>query len=119
MSFICGLSTMATLIDPPLLPELVDPDEELLSDPPQPAATAATTASSAVADTRALIPLISTLLLALPTEGKRIPSANALTYNVGLCGLSRPNRQLRNQPHACRVASSVFRFAPWMDLRSG
>src|SRR5689334_13186199 len=65
MSFICGLSTMATLIDPPLPPlagvPLEDPDElELfeLPPPPQPATTAPTTASTAAARHRGRKPLI-------------------------------------------------------------
>src|SRR4051794_30283385 len=61
MSFICGLSTMATLIEPPL--ELVAGDPPELSEPPpQPTATAPVTASRAAADPSRRVPLISSLL---------------------------------------------------------
>src|SRR4051812_14701552 len=64
MSFICGLSTMATLMEPPLPPEAGVPDEvppepELFEPPPpQPTATAPTTANRAAADQRRKKPLM-------------------------------------------------------------
>src|SRR2546421_7455963 len=63
MSFICGLSTMATLIAPPFVPDAgvpppVDPDL-LLEPPPQPVATTPMTASTAAADRSPIVPLIS------------------------------------------------------------
>src|SRR3954447_17727665 len=50
MSFICGLSTIATLIDPPLepVPEAGDPLVDELSEPPQPATTIPTAATAAI-----------------------------------------------------------------------
>src|SRR5512133_3870531 len=82
MSFICGLSTMATLIEPPfpLVPEAGDPLDEPpleleLSEPPppQPDATAQTTANRAAANQRRRLPLICSLLLL--RRGGRDPSA--------------------------------------------
>src|SRR4051794_15481373 len=58
MSFICGLSTMATLIEPPFDDVAGDPFE-LFELPPQPTATAPTTVSKAAADPRRRVPLIS------------------------------------------------------------
>src|SRR6266545_3930313 len=64
MSFICGLSTMATLIEPPFpplagVPLADEPELELFDPPPHPAAIAPTTASSAGADQRRTVPLMS------------------------------------------------------------
>src|SRR5919198_3067197 len=92
MSFICGLSTMATLIEPPLpaagLPLEVPPEFELFEPPPppQPIASAPTTASKAAAGKRRRLPLMGLLLL-LQREGRE-SSATGPTYSVGLCGLS-------------------------------
>src|SRR6188472_3484755 len=76
MSFICGLSTIATLIDPPLepVPEAGDPlDVEELSEPPQPAITAPTTAITAPTDPVRHVPLMDLLLL-----GRRGRSSSAV-----------------------------------------
>src|SRR6188472_3364571 len=65
MSFICGLSTIATLIEPPFppvagVPLAAAPELELFDPPPpHPAAIAQTTASSAAADQRRTVPLMS------------------------------------------------------------
>src|SRR5436189_5768557 len=65
MSFICGLSTMATLMEPPFppaagVPLAAEPELELLDPPPpHPAAIAPTTAISAAADQRRTVPLMS------------------------------------------------------------
>jgi hypothetical protein len=62
MSFICGLSTIATLISPPL-PEAGEPPEpESSSPPPQPTTIAARTASRVGAHEMRLLPLIVILL---------------------------------------------------------
>jgi hypothetical protein len=64
MSFICGLSTIATLIEPPVVPDagvpLAVPAAAVLLElpPPQPAARIPTTASRAVADPRRTFPLM-------------------------------------------------------------
>src|SRR6266576_3485690 len=60
MSFICGLSTMATLIEPPFdpPPEAGDPPEDELLEPPQPATTTPTTASTAATDPRRRVRLM-------------------------------------------------------------
>src|SRR4029450_5960598 len=64
MSFICGLATMATLMEPPFPPVAggtlaAEVELELFSPPPHPAAIALTTASSAAADQRRTVPLMS------------------------------------------------------------
>src|SRR5512133_2544764 len=93
MSFICGLSTMATLIEPPFPPLAgvpLDPEappELELSEPPPPQPTASTTTpanrAAAAQKRRALIcPLL------LLQRGGWEPSATDLTYSVGLCWLS-------------------------------
>src|SRR6266540_319956 len=85
MSFICGLSTIATLIAclPP--PEAGDPP--LFEPPPQPATTTPTTANSA--HPRRRVPLMDpSPPPALDAEDRIPPHGN--TYNVGLCWLSRP-----------------------------
>src|SRR3954453_11717015 len=81
MSFICGLSTIATLIEPPLVPDAgVPPLDALLlvlelSEPPQPATTTPVTTRAAAADLRPIVRLICLLLLIPRSEGKGIPSA--------------------------------------------
>src|SRR4051794_15072935 len=88
MSFICELSTMATLIEPPFVPDAgVPPPLELLLDllePPQPTATVPTTASTASADPRPIVRLISS-----PLGDRRADRSlrTWATYNVGLCWL--------------------------------
>ena len=62
MSSICGLPTIATLIEPPLAPS---PESE--SPPPQPTATTPATASTAATDpwrTQLLISFLSPRILA-------------------------------------------------------
>src|SRR3954447_26326685 len=76
MSFICGLSTMATLMEPPLAaPVAGEPleDEDDLLELPQPTATAPTTAISAPIDPRRNVPLMDLLLL-----GRRGRSSSAV-----------------------------------------
>ena len=87
MSFICGLSTIATLIDPPF--DAGDPplDDELLEPPPQPTPTAVTAAKVAATDPRRTMPLMD-LSSCFDAEAKYFRTP--LTYNVGLCWLSRP-----------------------------
>src|ERR1044071_9449333 len=55
MSFICGLSTIATLISPPFVAG-DPPDDELFEPPPQPTTTAATTAQNAATDPGRRVP---------------------------------------------------------------
>src|SRR5215210_7021816 len=57
MSFICGLSTIATLMSPPL-PDAGEPPDPESSPPPHPTATAARTASRVGAHKVRLLPLI-------------------------------------------------------------
>src|SRR5438552_9950152 len=62
MSFICGLSTMATLSEPPFDVDAAVPPLVLLvlePPPPQPTATTLTMASTATADPRPIVRLIS------------------------------------------------------------
>src|SRR6266480_3254153 len=80
MSFICGLSTMATLIVPPFVPDAGVPpllaEEELLllDEPPQPVARTLTTSTRAAATT--IIVLLISLPLAL-SGGQRLSLRNA------------------------------------------
>src|SRR5215218_9706616 len=88
MSFICGLSTMATLIEPvpeaglPLDPEL----ESFEPPPPQPTAITPVPANNAATDQRRRVPLMGPLLLL--QRGGRESSATDSGYSVGLCGMS-------------------------------
>src|SRR6266516_3976217 len=107
MSFICGLSTMATLIEPPFVPDAGVPppvDADLLLEPPQPVATTPTTASTAAAHRGPIVPLIS--VSSCFVGGQRDPSGNAGTYNVGLCWLSRPIRA-QSQAIECLPSGSA------------
>src|SRR3954447_7567349 len=79
MPFIWGLSTMATLIVPPFVPDAgvpLLPEDDLLSllDPPQPAAASAMTVSTATAAAIPLGPVIS-LSSCSQSGGQRHPSA--------------------------------------------
>src|SRR6266498_198445 len=92
MSFICGLSTMATLIEPPFPPEAgvpleVPPELELFEPPPpQPVASVPTTANRAAAEQRRTVPLICS---SPPASTRRLGILrNRRSYSVGLCGLS-------------------------------
>src|SRR6476620_8423500 len=78
MSFICGLSTIATLIDPPLepVPEAGDPLVDELSEPPQPATTIPTAATAAI-DPRRRARLMDALLL-LSTQRTQVLRIGAL-----------------------------------------
>jgi hypothetical protein len=67
MSFICGLSTIATLISPPFVAG-DPPDDELFEPPPQPTTTAATTAHNAATDPGRRVPRMGSLLLLLIAE---------------------------------------------------
>src|SRR3954468_5673580 len=60
MSFICGLATMATLIDPPFdpVPEAGEPLDVFVWLPPQPTAIAPTTANDAATDPRRRVPFM-------------------------------------------------------------
>src|SRR5882757_4907245 len=91
MSFICGLSTMATLIEPPFVPDAGVPplldDLVLLLEPPHPVATSPTTASTSAADLKPKVRLIS---LSSSSEGGQAIPPQCETYNVGLCWLSSP-----------------------------
>src|SRR5436190_610500 len=110
MSFICGLSTMATLIEPPFVPDAgvplaLEPEELLLLDePPQPVARTLTTSTRAAA-ARTIV-----LLISLPlrrAEGRGVPP-RWVTYNVGLCWLSRPNAKYSNMNQLlCRCLACV------------
>src|SRR6187200_1103993 len=106
MSFICGLSTIATLIEPPFAPpcaavlELFEPPP-----PPQPAATAPTTASRATADQRRRptlmcsspllqsgghvlrhqLPLIGCFMWVVKLNRRLNPDSTTLAAWVGLC----------------------------------
>src|SRR5438552_1665892 len=74
MSFICGLSTIATLMVPPFFePEAGDPPEFEL-EPPQPTIPPRT-ATTATADPRRRVPLIVLPLLRLGQRGGSHPSA--------------------------------------------
>src|SRR6266536_1017259 len=111
MSFICGLSTMATLIEPPFVlvsdagvPPLVDPD--LLPPPPQPAATTPTTASTAAADLRPIVPLIS--LPSCVVGGQRDPSAMHGLIPLVYVGCQGPFAVILKSSNACRMVCPVF-----------
>src|SRR5215218_6509521 len=93
MSFICGLSTIATLISPPL-PDAGEPPELESSPPPHPTTTVARTASRVGAHHRRLVDLIVILLRLVPPRSRPAPRSPR-TYSVGLCWLSRPNQHNR------------------------
>src|SRR5204862_5020645 len=108
MSFICGLSTIATLIAPPPFVAGDPPDDELLEPPPQPTTTTATTAHNAATDPRRRVPRMGISPPALDAESQLLPHTNA-TYNVGLCWLSSDNSPIRRYDHACSLRIPVFR----------
>src|SRR4029077_9125947 len=105
MSFICGLSTIATLIEPvpeagvPLAPEL----ELLEPPPPQPAAITPTTAN-AVADQRRTVPLM--VLSSCFNAEVGIPPQPIAPYSVGLCWLSSHLKAI-SQTHQSLLHSST------------
>src|SRR6266536_1141779 len=118
MSFICGLSTMATLIEPPFpVPEAEDPleppDEFELSEPPppQPAAIPATTANTAATDQGRRVPLICSLLL-LQRGGGCPPQPNALIALVYV-GCQANRGSIRSHTKTCRIGLHVFRLPAW------
>src|SRR3954452_4737495 len=87
MSFICGLSTMATLIEPPLpLP----PPPEVWPLVAEPAAAGRDDADDRQQGRRhAERPGPSHLIAPLPrTEGQRVPPHTRLTYSLALCWMS-------------------------------
>src|SRR4051812_39112973 len=94
MSFICGLSTMATLIEPPLVPVAGEPleDEDDLLELPQPTATAPTTAISAPIDPRRNVPLMDLLLLG--RRGRNSSTVGAL-ITLGCVGCQVLTRTFR------------------------
>src|SRR3954470_21749750 len=117
MSFICGLSTMATLIVPPLAFELVEPPPP----PPQPATTIpTTTTSTAVAVQRPLVPLIS---VSSPPNGAHDLLSECGTYTLVYVGcqgaVSVAERDGRSESNSCRFVCSVFILREWVGrLRS-
>src|SRR3954453_9879846 len=85
MSFICGLSTMATLIEPPFDDVAGDPFE-LFEPPPQPTATAPTTVSKAAADPRRRVPFISSSSPPAWTPRRELPPRPRSTYTLVYVG---------------------------------
>src|SRR6185436_10333005 len=113
MSFICGLSTIATLIEPvpeagvPLAPEL----ELLEPPPPQPAAITQATAT-AVADERRTVPLM-VLSSCFNAEVGIPPQPIALIALVYVgCQATRPTIRRRIKP--CCIRARVFEFRPML-----
>src|SRR2546423_433338 len=92
MSFICGLATMARLIGPPFVPDagVPPPPDDLLSllEPPHPVAIAPTTASTATADQRPIVRLISLSSSSIGGQRTSLRNAGLITWvYVGCQGL--------------------------------
>src|SRR5215218_7495999 len=101
MSFICGLSTIATLISPPL-PDAGEPPDPESSPPPHPTTTAARTASRVGAHRMRLLPLI-VLLLRLHAEVGSSAHTRSQLIAVGSLGCQALNAENRAPCQACSL----------------
>src|SRR3954452_22884596 len=86
MSFIWGLSTMATLIEPP------DPPPPLSSSPPQPATPSPTNSAAITINVARTVPLISLLLEVAGDRSRPVQAPLIALVYVGCQGLT-PNLQ--------------------------